>query len=140
MKKGRKELLTAEEKTKAPPKSTPPFEARYTSDAAADIEALDGSIRLQLRKVIVKKLTIDPEGYGTPLREPLTNYWKHEFATHRVIYRIYTDPRVIAICAVGIRKAGDIEDVYKQLTAVVKTGRLASQVASVFSNLLPKKK
>ncbi len=35
-------------------------------------------MRKQLRKVLEKKLAIDPEGYGLPLRGALTNYWKHE--------------------------------------------------------------
>src|SRR2546429_1246147 len=33
----------------------PAFELRYTPDAAADIKALDGSVRNQLRKVLEKK-------------------------------------------------------------------------------------
>ena len=64
-----------------PGTAIPAFELRYTSDAAADIKHLDGSIRKQLRKVLEKKLAVDPEGYGLPLRGALTNYWKHEFGT-----------------------------------------------------------
>ena len=72
-----------------PGTAIPSFELRYTSDAAADIKHLDGSIRKQLRKVLERKLAIDPEGYGLPLRGALTNYWKHEFGNHRIVYRIY---------------------------------------------------
>ena len=79
----------------------PAFELRYTSDAAADIKHLDGSIRKQLRKVLEKKLAIDPEGYGLPLRGALMNYWKHEFGNHRIVYRIYPAQRVVAVCASG---------------------------------------
>jgi len=66
----------------------PAFELRYTSDAAADIKSLDGSIRKQLRKVLERKLAVDPEGYGLPLRGALTNYWKHEFGNHRIVYQL----------------------------------------------------
>jgi mRNA-degrading endonuclease RelE of RelBE toxin-antitoxin system len=118
----------------------PKFEIRFTEDAGVDVKHLDGSIRQQLKKVLEKKLAIDPEGYGLPLRGPLAKYWKHEFATHRVIYRIYPDHKTVAVCAVGPRKRGDNEDVYKQLDAVIKSGRLASQVASVLSTFLPKRK
>ena len=63
MTKGRRQPPPA-----APPseevRAKPPFELRYTSDAAADIKALDGSVRNQLRKVLEKKLAVDPEGYG----------------------------------------------------------------------------
>ena len=122
----------------APPKL--PFELRYTPDAAAEIKILDGSVRNQLRKVLEKKLGVDPEGYGLPLRGSLAGYWKHQFGNHRVVYRIYPPYYVVVICSVGIRKQGDAEDIYKQLESVAKTGRLAEQLASVLRNLLPRKK
>jgi mRNA-degrading endonuclease RelE of RelBE toxin-antitoxin system len=114
----------------------PSFELRYTSDAAADIKNLDGSIRKQLRKVLEKRLAIDPEGYGLPLRGALTNYWKHEFGNHRIVYRIYSAQRVVAVCAVGVRKQGDVEDIYRQLESVAKTGRLAERLAAVIKKLV----
>ncbi len=117
----------------------PAFELRYTPDAEADIRSLDGSVRNQLRKVLEKKLAANPEGYGLPLRGPLANYWKHQFGNHRVIYRIYPQHHVVVVCAVGVRKQGDTEDIYRQLESVAKTGRLAEQVAAVIRNLLPKK-
>ena len=120
--------------------SRPSFELRYTTDAAKDIQGLDGSVRKQLRKVLEKKLALDPEGYGLPLRGSLTNYWKHEFGNHRIVYRIYREQGVVVICAVGVRKQGDAEDIYRQLESVAQTGRLAEQLASVLKNLLPGKK
>ena len=124
----------------APPseetRSKLPFELRYTLDAAADIKSLDGSVRKQLRKVLEKKLAVDPEGYGLPLRSSLAGYWKHQFGNHRVVYRIYPEYHVVVVCAVGVRKQGDAEDIYKQLESVAKTGRMAEQLASVLKNLL----
>jgi mRNA-degrading endonuclease RelE of RelBE toxin-antitoxin system len=122
------------------PQAAGPFGLGYTEDAAADIKKLDGSVKQHLRKVLEKKLAIDPEGYGLPLRAPLAGYWKHEFATHRIVYRIYKVQRLIAVCAVGPRKQGDAEDIYKQLSAVAETGRLAGQVAAALKKLLPEKK
>jgi len=121
-------------------RSKPSFELRYTADAAADIKALDGSVRKQLRKVLEKKLAVDPEGYGLPLRGSLTGYWKHQFGNHRVVYRIYLQYRMVVVCSVGVRKQGDAEDIYRQLESVAKTGRLAEQLAFVLRNLLPTKK
>jgi mRNA-degrading endonuclease RelE of RelBE toxin-antitoxin system len=142
MSKGRKQpspLLPAVKDEGSEPKSS--FELRYTTDAGSDIKGLDGSVRKQLKNVLEKKLAIDPESYGLPLRSPLTNYWKHEFGNHRVIYRIYPEHKTVAVCAVGVRKEGDTEDIYRQLESVAKTGRLAEQLASVLGNLLlPKKK
>ncbi|HEY6443788.1 MAG TPA: type II toxin-antitoxin system RelE/ParE family toxin [Candidatus Acidoferrales bacterium] len=135
MSKGRKQPSPS-----APPseqtRSKPPFELRYTPDAAGDIKSLDGSVRKQLRKVLEKKLAVDPEGYGLALRGSLAGYWKHQFGNHRVVYRIYPEHHVVVVCAVGIRKQGDAEDIYRQLESVAKTGRLAEQLASVFKNLL----
>jgi mRNA interferase RelE/StbE len=117
--------------------SKPSFELRFITDAAADIQALDGSVRKQLRKVLEKKLAFNPEGYGLPLRGALANYWKHEFGNHRIVYRIYSERRVVAVCAVGVRKQGDAEDIYRKLAAVAETGRLAEQIAAVLRKLLP---
>jgi mRNA-degrading endonuclease RelE of RelBE toxin-antitoxin system len=111
------------------------FELRYTPDAAADIKSLDGSVRNQLRKVLEKKLAVDPQGYGLPLRGSLANYWKHQFGNHRVVYRIYPQQRIVVVCAVGVRKQRDAEDIYRQLESVARTGRLAEQLASVLRNL-----
>jgi mRNA-degrading endonuclease RelE of RelBE toxin-antitoxin system len=96
-------------------------------------------VRNQLRKVLEKKLAVDPEGYGLPLRGPLANYWKHEFGNHRIVYGIYPQHHVVVVCAVGVRKQGDAEDIYRQLESVAKAGRLAGQLASVLKNLLPKR-
>jgi mRNA-degrading endonuclease RelE of RelBE toxin-antitoxin system len=119
------------------PRAATSFELRYTEDAAADVQKLDGSVKKQLRKVLEKKLAMDPEGYGLSLRAPLAGYWKHEFASHRIVYRIYRDHGIVAICAVGPRKHGDTEDIYNQLTAVAETGRLAGQLASVLKKMIP---
>lgn len=116
------------------------FDLRYTADAGAEIRGLDGSVRKQLRKVLEKKLAVDPEGYSLPLRGPLTNYWKHEFRNHRVIYRIYPTQHVVVVCAVGVRKQGDVADIYRQLESVAQTGRLAEQLASVLKNFVAGKK
>jgi len=160
-------------KGQKPPSSPPPvaegaqskprLELRYTPDAATDIRGLDGGIRNQLRKVLEKKLAVEPEGYGLPLRgsrsvcsgeftsphggvkpplhqagPPVANYWKHEFGSHRIIYRVYPQHHVVVVCAVGVRKQGDAEDIYRQLESVAKTGRLAEQLASVLKHLLAK--
>ncbi len=112
----------------------------FTADAESDIESLDGSIKRQLKKVLEKKLAVDPGGYGTPLRAPLGGYWKHEFASHRVVYRIYEDPKVLAVCAVGARRGKHARDVYKQLEAAAKAGKMAEQVAAVLKSVIPRRK
>jgi mRNA-degrading endonuclease RelE of RelBE toxin-antitoxin system len=124
----------------------PAFEIKFTVDAGDEVRSLDGSIKKQLKQVFKKKLSVDPNGYGTPLRAELVNYYKHEFADHRVIYRIYEDRKLVVVCAVGPRKQGDVQDIYKQLGKVVESGRLAQQMRVVLEGIFkpeeikPKKK
>jgi hypothetical protein len=46
----------------------------------------------------------------------------------------------VVVCDVGPRKAGDAEDIHNQLDGITKMGRLAEQLASVLSKVLPRKK
>ena len=116
----------------------PKYEVVFTEDARSDVGAFDGSVKKQLAKVIRKKIAVNPEGYGTPLRAPLSGYWKHEFANHRLIYQIFPeDKKIIVVCAVGPRKAGDVADIYFQLNKIADSGRLAEQVTSTLETILP---
>ncbi len=117
--------------------ATPAYEVRFTGDAKAEVESLDGSIKMRLRKALEKKIAVEPEQYGAPLRGKLAGYWKHEFASHRIIYRVYRDRRLVVVCAVGPRKGTDREDVYRQLEGFAKTGRVAEQIVSVLKSLEP---
>ena len=112
-----------------------PYRILLTSDAKADVASLDGSIKKQLRKVLEKKLAVAPTEYGEALRGILTGYWSHHFATHRVIYRIYDDKRLVVVCAVGLRQGVHKSDVYQRIETVAKTGRVAEQIREVLQRL-----
>lgn len=118
----------------------PKYSIAFTGDAFEDVKALDGSIKNKLKKVLTKKLPMDTQGYGLPLRSPLNLFWKHEFATHRVIYRIYEDRHIVVVCAIGPRKHGDAADIYRQFEALAQTGKVAQQIAEVLGSLAPGKK
>jgi mRNA-degrading endonuclease RelE of RelBE toxin-antitoxin system len=109
----------------------PKYSIAFPDDAFGDVKFLDGSIKNKLKKVLTKKLALDPQGYGLPLRSPLNLYWKHEFSAHRVIYRIYEEKRLLVICAVGACKQGDAADVYAQFQRLAQTGKVAQQIAEV---------
>lgn len=113
----------------------PEYTLGFIGDAKQDVASLDGSVRKRLKKVLTAKLAVDPEGYGTPLRGNLAGYWKHEFASHRIIYRIYRDLRLVVICAVGKRQGEHVSDVYRQLEAVVKAGDVARQIQTILKKL-----
>lgn len=112
------------------------FEIKFTLDGLKDVQHLDGSIKRKLKNILNKKLASNPLGYGTPLRAPLVNYYKHEFATHRIIYRVYADRNLVVICAVGPRKSGDVQDVYQQFSKLMQSGRIAAQIQAVLQNIL----
>ncbi len=115
----------------------PKYSILFTGDAFKDVKALDGSIKSKLQKVLKKKLAVDPESYGLPLRSPLNLYWKHEFAAHRVAYQIYNERRRVLVCAVGPRKRGDAQDVCEKFQALAQTGKVAQQIAEVLGSLAP---
>ena len=118
---------------------SPPYEIRFTEDAGAETRKLDGSVRQRFRKALEKKIAIKPDEYGTPLRAPFEGYWKHEFASHRVVYRIYQERRLVVVCAVGPRKEGDVADIYRKLEAAEKLGKLAQQAREALERYLPRK-
>ncbi|MGC1620036.1 MAG: type II toxin-antitoxin system RelE/ParE family toxin [Candidatus Acidiferrum sp.] len=104
---------------------------RFTPDAAQDVKSLDGSIKKKLQKALEKKLAINPEGYGVPLRGPLAGFWKHKFGSHRIIYRISPEPKAVIVCAVGARRGEDATDVYKQFEKAAAAGKVAEKIAAV---------
>jgi mRNA-degrading endonuclease RelE of RelBE toxin-antitoxin system len=116
----------------------PHYKILLTSEAKNDVGSLDGSIRKRLKGVLTNKLAVDREGYGSPLRGALIGFWKHEFSSHRVIYRIYPDRAVIVVCAVGKRRGEHVTDVYKQLEPMVKAGKVAEQIRAVMESAKPK--
>ena len=105
----------------APPK----YRIAFITEARDDVAALDGSIKKRLRKVLEERLAVDPEAHGLPLRAPLTNFCNHQFGSHRLIYRIYREERLVVVCAVGRRRAGDLADVYRQFEPLVEAGKVA---------------
>ena len=115
-----------------------PYTVLFTSDAKEEVASLDGSIKKRLKKVLTDKLSVDPAGYGTPLRGVLSGFWKHEFASHRVIYRVYPDESTLVICAVGKRQGKHVTDVYKQLEPMVKAGKIAEQLMAAMESVKPK--
>ena len=69
-----------------------------------DFKKIDRSSRRLILKSIYKKLTKDPESYGSPLREGYKGYWKLRVAHYRVIYRVVKDKVMVLVIKVGIRR------------------------------------
>ena len=69
-----------------------------------DFKKIDLPSRRLILKSIYKKLTKDPESYGSPLSEEYKGYWKLRVAHYRVIYRIVKDKVMVVVIKVGIRR------------------------------------
>jgi len=75
-----------------------------------DFKKIDRSSQLLILKTIYKKLTKDPESYGSPLSGGYKGYWKLKVAHYRVIYRIVKDEVMVMVIKVGIRRDYEVYD------------------------------
>ena len=53
---------------------------------------------------VQKKLSLDPQAYGKPLRGEFSRYWRLRVEDYRVIYRILHEEVLVLVVKVGIRK------------------------------------
>ena len=73
-----------------------------------DFKRVDPPSRKLILKSIYKKLSKDPESYGSPLSGECKGYWKLRVAYYRVIYRIIKNQVMVVVIKVGIRRDGEI--------------------------------
>lgn len=77
-----------------------------------DFKSIDKHTRKIILKLVFKKLSQDPENYGSPLSGSFKGYWKLRAGDYRVIYRIVKEKILVLVIKVGIRRD---EKVYKDL-------------------------
>jgi mRNA interferase RelE/StbE len=78
---------------------------RYAADVVKkDIPALDGTIKLRIRKVIESKLAVDPLRFGKPLRYSLNHLRCLRIGDYRVLYYADHEQGIISITAIGHRR------------------------------------
>lgn len=73
-----------------------------------DIPALPASARRLIKKAIEERLTIDPIGFGKPLRYSLKGHRRLRVSDYRIVYKIETPTNKVIILAIKHRK-----DVYE---------------------------
>ena len=73
-----------------------------------DFKRIDPPSRRLILKSIYKKLSKDPESYGSPLSGEYKGYWKLKVGYYRVIYRIIRSQVMVIVIKVGIRRDGEI--------------------------------
>ena len=82
-----------------------------------DFKKIDRRDHSIILKTIYKKLSIEPEKYGDPLRNNLKGYWKLKISHYRVVYRIEKKLIQVLVLKVGMRRD---EEVYKEMFRRIK--------------------
>ncbi len=82
-----------------------------------DFKKINKKTRAIILKTIYKKLSIAPEKYGSPLRNPLKGYWKLKISHYRVIYRIEKNTIKVLVLKVGMRRDAEV---YKEMLQRMK--------------------
>lgn len=82
-----------------------------------DLPDIPPTARKQILDVIRKKLCVNPEQYGEPLRKELFGYWKLRVGDYRVIYKIKKLELIILILKIGPRKD---KQVYREMLQRIK--------------------
>jgi len=77
-----------------------------------DFRKIDKPDQQKFIKTIRKKLTSEPEIFGSPLRADLKGLWKLRVGPYRVIYEIKKKEVLVYVIKVGFRRD---EEVYKEI-------------------------
>jgi mRNA interferase RelE/StbE len=73
-----------------------------------DISKIPNADKNIIKKAIEERLSIDPIGFGKPLRYSLKGHRRLRVSTYRIIYRIVASTKIVLIIAIKHRK-----DIYK---------------------------
>ncbi|HKP76228.1 MAG TPA: type II toxin-antitoxin system RelE/ParE family toxin [Longimicrobiaceae bacterium] len=92
------------------------FRVEFSSETSKELRKLGHAAAAEILAAIDKKLTVDPEAYGQPLRQDLKGYYKLAVGQWRVIYRVVNELVRVLILAVGKRAEGDHENIYDQIS------------------------
>lgn len=81
------------------------YEIEYLQEVVSnDIPSLPSSARTMIKKAIEERLTIDPIGFGKPLRYSLKGHRRLRVSDYRIVYRIDPLSQKIIIVAIKHRK------------------------------------
>lgn len=85
------------------------YSIEYLEDVVKkDIPDLPKSVKATIKKAIEERLTVDPMGYGKPLRYSLKGHRRLRVGDYRIVYRIHSSSPIVIV--IGIRHRKDIYD------------------------------
>lgn len=100
------------------------YEVLWTTTALEMLaDVADRRIRQQLFDTS-KRLEVDPEKQGKPLRNNLMGFRSLRVVgqRYRLVYSILPDARLVHIVAAGLRREGSRDDVYELAQKIVRLG------------------
>lgn len=68
------------------------------------IPELSSTAKVRIKKAIEERLTIDPLGFGKPLRYSLKGHRRLRVGDYRVIYRVEPKTHMVLIVAIKLRR------------------------------------
>jgi len=92
------------------------YRVEFADETKKELRDLGHVAAGEILAAVEKKLTVDPEGYGDPLRKDLSGYFKLAVGQWRVVYHVDDDLVLVLVLAVGKRAEGDRENIYDQIT------------------------
>lgn len=86
-----------------------PYHIEYLDSVVdEDIPRLPKTMRVLIKRAIEERLTVDPLGFGKPLRYSLKGHRRLRVGNYRIVYRINPEKHVVTIAIIKHRK-----DVYE---------------------------
>lgn len=86
-----------------------------------DFKEIDKIVQQKIIRSIRKKLTIEPERYGQPLKGDLKGLWKLRVGQYRVVYEVKKEKILVYVIKVGFRRNEEVyREVIKRLRQVKK--------------------
>ncbi|HWZ57340.1 MAG TPA: hypothetical protein VNW46_00085 [Gemmatimonadaceae bacterium] len=82
-----------------------PWRIRYSTDILdEDLDQIGHAALVEAKKAIDKKLTVDPQGYGEPLGDPLRGLLKLKSSKVRVVHQVLSAEREVRVLMIRARK------------------------------------
>jgi mRNA interferase RelE/StbE len=82
-----------------------------------DFKQIDKAAQKAVLKAIYKKLSLDPDHYGAPLKGDLKQYRKLKIMDYRVIYLVQKQEVKVLVLKVGLRRD---DEVYREMLLRMK--------------------
>jgi mRNA-degrading endonuclease RelE of RelBE toxin-antitoxin system len=111
------------------------YAIKFTGDGVRDLKSLPKNARNRLKKEVQSKLAKDPSACSDELRSPLQDWRSFHSGKYRVIFKLYSQPKVMVIAGIGEHSRRPERDIYRRLEVLVKQGKLAEKILATLRGL-----